>query len=468
MGLGAFSKPTGGNSLDTAQAIFDQGKRYLDENKVEKALSCFAQLLNRDFSNPTLLYMVSDCMIRLGWNGPAINLLGVCLQAHPQFQEAWNNLGVSFRHENYHDLARAAWEKAIAVKPTPEAIGNLATLSADMGDPDDAINWCRQALELNPEHWQSYWNMSLAVLTKREWAEGWDLYEYRKRLSHYDSRATIDAPDWDGSPVEHLYLHGEQGVGDEVMFTSMLPDILRRAKRVTVEAHKKYAGLLQQSFPQVAVISKESEAAGSHFDAKCRMGSAARFFRRSREDFPGVPYLHPDPARVAHYRGELAKLGPGPYLAIAWVGGTKKTRVEDRSIPLSSFRPILNKYTCVSAQYAVVADEALHAEREAAGLVEIDPECAGGDMHAQAALFAACDAVVTVCQTAVHVAGAVGTPAFVMVPNRPSWRYGIAGADLPWYDSVRLFRQGPSDTWLQVLHRVQTALNGQLRQREAA
>lgn len=453
--------------MDTAQAIFEEGQAHLKKGDTDSALSCFAQLLNRDFSNPLLLYNVADAMIRKGWNGAAINLLGVCLQTKPDFQEAWNNLGVSFRHENYHDFARAAWEKAIAVKPTSEAIGNLATLSADMGDPDDAINWCRQALELNPEHWQSYWNMSLAVLTKREWAEGWDLYEYRKRLDGYDGRASIEAPDWDGSLVDHLYLHGEQGVGDEVMFTSMLPDILTRAKRVTVEAHRKYAGLLRQSFPEVAVISTEGEAAGS-YDAKCAMASAARFFRRARCDFPGVAYLKPDPALVDYYRDELAKRGPGPYVAITWIGGTKRTRVEDRSFPLSFFTPILRKYTCVSAQYNIGADEAMQDELREAQLSEIDAASAGKDMHAQAALFKACDAVVTVCQTAVHVAGAVGTPAYVMVPYRPSWRYGIEGVDLPWYSSVRLFRQAKSDTWMQVIHRVESALRRRLRAQEAA
>ena len=453
--------------MDSAQAIFEQAQDKLRDGKIDEALTQFSGLLNRDFSNPTLLYLISDAFVRKGWNGIAINLLGVCLQQHPQFQEAWNNLGVAFRHENYHDMARAAWEKAIAVKATPEAVGNLATLSADMGDPHDAIKWCDQAIELNPEHWQSYWNKSLALVTLRDWAEGWPLYEYRKRLEHYDGRATIDAPEWDGSPTDHLYLHGEQGVGDEIMFGSIIPEVLPRVKHLTIEAHKKLAGLFQRTFPTARVVTTEEEGAGA-YSAKLGMGSLAALFRDHPGRFTGRPYLKPDPALVDYYRSELAKLGPGPHVAIAWVGGTKKTRVEDRSIQLAQFTPILNKYTCVSAQYSFHVMEEISKEREDAGLPEIDADCAGQDMHAQAALFAACDAVVTVCQTAVHVAGGVGTPCFVLVPNRPSWRYGIEGDDLPWYNSVRLFRQGKADTWLQVLHRVQTVMNRFLKAREAA
>ena len=89
-------------------------------------------------------------------------------------------------------------------------------------------------------------------------------------------------------------------------------------------------------------------------------------------------------------------------------------------------------------------------------------------MHAQAALFAACDAVVTVCQTAVHVAGAVGVPAFVLVPHKPSWRYGIGSDEMPWYNSVRMFRQGNAEPWLPVLSRAEHALGEHFERREAA
>jgi hypothetical protein len=310
--------------------------------------------------------------------------------------------------------------------------------------------------------------MALAKLTKRDWEHGWDLYENRRKLQNYDGRPTIKCPQWDGGRVKHLYLHGEQGVGDELMFSSIIPEVIPRVDKVTIEAHKKYAGLLRASFPGIAVVTEEKEAAGTRFDAKCGMGTLGSLFRRHREQFPGTPYLTPDAKLVAHYRQELAKLGPGPYVAITWVGGTKKTRDEDRSIPLPLYRNILNKYTCVSAQYTIHAKEEIEAERMDAGLPKIDNASSGDDMHRQAALFKACDAVVTVCQTAVHVAGAVGAPAFVLVPKTPSWRYGIEGDDLPWYNSVRLFRQGEADTWLQVLSRIEQAVDEYLLRREAA
>ncbi|MCO5760736.1 MAG: hypothetical protein NHG36_04370, partial [Chromatiaceae bacterium] len=298
--------------MDTAQALFDQGQRLLAEGKVDDALIAFNSLLNRQFNSPQLLYMVSDCLLKKGWNGAAINLLGVALQQEPGFAEAWNNLGVAFRHENFHEYARAAWDKALALGETVEVLSNMATLSADMGDPDDATKWCDRAISKDPTHWQSYWNKALAELTQRHWGVGWDLYENRRKLRHFVERESIKAPQWGGERTGHLYLHGEQGVGDEVMFTSILPEVIARCDRVTVEAHKKYAGLLRQSFPGIAVVTEEAEAAGIHFAAKCGMGTLGALFRRRREQFPGTPYLTPDPVLVEHYRNELHKLGVGP------------------------------------------------------------------------------------------------------------------------------------------------------------
>jgi len=454
--------------LNAAQLLFDRASKANEEGRPDEALEIYNGLLNQDFNNPTLLYAVSDMLIRKSWNGAAVNLLGVLLQQHPGFHLGWNNLGVAFRNENYYDFARAAWEKAIAIEETVENLSNMATLSADMGEPDEAISWCDRAIAKDPEHLQSYWNKSLALLSQAQWAEGWQLYEYRKRLPAYDGREKITAPQWDGQPVGHLYVHGEQGVGDEVMFASCLPDLLRQQPRVTVEAHRKFAGLLRQSFPTIAVVEREDEAAGSQFDAKVNIGSLARLYRKAPEDFPGTPYLTPDPERVAYYRQKLAKLGPGPYVAIGWMGGSKKTRVQDRSIPLAWFRNLMNRYTCVSAQYTHAATEAIEWERNEAGLPLVDLESSGADMHAQAALISACDGVVTVCQTLVHVAGACGVPCYVAAPSMPSWRYGVTGERMPWYGSVRLVRQGPTDRWLQVLSRIEQMLERDLPARRAA
>lgn len=433
--------------LDRALALHKQGN--FDEAEV-----LYNRVLNRKPLEESILFLLSDLYMRQEKNGLAINLLMNLLQNNQNHGAAWCNLGVAFRKENNYAFAKNAWTRAIAVAgETPEVCNNLATLYADRAEPAKAIEWCEKALALEPGNFTSLWQKALATLTLGDWKAGWALYENRQLLDSWDARSSIDVPIWKGEPVDHLYIHGEQGVGDEIMFASML-QLVTNARRITVEVHEKVAPLVKLTWPAFNVVT--TETAGD-YDAKVAIGSLHHILGVHQVD---AAYLTPDPARVAHYRAELAKLGPGPYVALTWMGGMKATRVEDRSMNLELLRPVMDAFTCVSAQYDSTNPIVEH-DRASAGLAKIDDTSIGGDLVDQAALFAAVDAVVTVQQTAVHVAGAVGARCYALIGSSPHWRYGVSGDSLPWYPSVQLFRQ--KDTWERVVARALTTLKNDLK-----
>lgn len=432
--------------------VLDKALTLHKRGEFDEAAMLYNRVLNRKPFEESVLFLLADLYLRQEMNGLAINLLMNLIQNNPNHAAAWCNLGVAFRKENNYAFAKNAWMKAISVAgETTEVCNNLATLYADRAEPEKALQWCEKALTIDPNSVTSKWQKALALLTMGRWDEGWTLYESRQQLESWDSRKSIDVPMWDGSLVDHLYVHGEQGVGDEVMFSSMLNAVTDYAKRVTVEVNPKVAALVKQTWPAFTVVTEETPG---DYDAKVAMGSLHHICGGiSRAS------LKPDPADVAFYRAEMEKLGPGPYVAVTWMGGMKQTRVEDRSMPLETLRPILNKYTCVSAQYSST-NPMIEQDRLDAGLAKIDDASTGEDLAKQAALFAACDAVVTVQQTAVHVAGAVGAKTYAMIGAHPHWRYGVSGETLPWYESVRLFRE--KDGWDEVVANVMTSLERDL------
>lgn len=421
--------------MDLLQQIVNQGIALHKNGRFQEAANLYNRVLNRDPFNEQLLFLLSDAYLRMEFNGLGVNLLSGVVGRNPQNSNAWCNLGVGFRKENDYQSALGCWHKALEVAgDSAEVCNNIAGVYADRAEPKEALRWLERGLRLRPDDVEGNWLKALALLSMRNWEAGWKQYDWRRKLPNWDSRPKVIAPEWDGSYVERLYIHGEQGVGDEVMFACALPFV--KAKHVTVEVHRKVAPLIQKSFPDFDVVT---EAIPCEYDAKISMGSLIGMFGMNPE-----PYLNPDPWRVEFYREELKKLGPGPYLAITWFGGTKQTRVEDRSIGLDALKPILDAYTCVSAQYS---DEnpLVEEQRKQAGLVKINEESAGMDLHEQAALMKAVDAVVTVQQTAVHVAGAVGAKTYALIGKRPHWRYGVEGDSLPFYKSVKLYRQ--TDFW---------------------
>lgn len=419
------------------------------QERYPEAESEYHKILNQEPDDVGLLYLLSDLYLRRDWDGLAGVLLEKALMLKPDYSEGWCNYGLTHRKQNRNEIAKAAWERALAIAgDTEEVCNNMAGLYADMASPEEALAWSDRALKCNPESVPAHWHKALAVLTLGRFEEGWELYKYRQKKGGWHARDSIVAPEWDGKPVERLYIHGEQGVGDEIMFASAIPHVLGLAKEVTLEVNPKVAGIAKQTWPQFRVIKDEADVKGERFDAKIPVGNLIGMFGMYPQ-----PFLKPHPEKVAFYRRELEKLGPGPYVALTWIGGTKVTRIGSRSIGLDVLSPFLSRFTCVSAQYSQTPGlaEKIAAELAKHGLKKINEESAGEDLHDQAALFKAVDAVVTVQQTAVHVAGGVGAKTFALIDKNPHWRYGVNVDSMPFYSSVRLVRK--QTTWDDVVER---------------
>lgn len=446
--------------------------------KLNEAESLYNSVLNIEMENPQVLYLLGNVYSQKGFNGVAMNLFVNALQAKPDFQEVWIDLGVALKKENKDDLAFAAWERAESLGPHHEVYANQATLYADSGEPEKALALCEKAIELlkDKQHEEKYknafasahWNKALALLSMQQWEEGWKEHHWRKQLENvWNPRKEIDAPEWDGKPVDNLYLHGEQGKGDEIMYLSMLKDCLPLAKHIVVELNDSVAPLLRQmEFPNVTVVTEQKQAndLGIKFDAKYALGDLGFLFRNKTEDFDGKPYLKADPERVQYYRDELNKLGPGPYVGVAWIGGTKTTKIHKRTVSLGRWKNLLKGITAVSLQYGDFGEP----EAIKHGIHSFGEASNGKDLAEQAALIEACDYVITVAQTVVHIAGALGKKCYVMVCETPSWRYGAesVGNKMPWYESIELIRQAKDEDWDKVLDRVSDIVKS--KKKEAA
>src|SRR4029079_18708855 len=129
-----------------------------------------------------------------------------------------------------------------------------------------------------------------------------------------------------------LCLTGEQGLGDEIMFASCVPDVLGKASRVVMECNPRLMPLFERSFGVKCYPDEGS--VDEPVAAQFAIGSLPMLYRTRSEAFPGKPYLRADPERVEHYRRRLAVLGPRPWVGLSWMGGSKATRTHERSVPL--------------------------------------------------------------------------------------------------------------------------------------
>lgn len=430
-----------------AQAVLQKGIDLHRVGNLTEAAHCYNQILNREPFNPGVLYLLGDIAVRQGANGVAVNLLSNSINVKPSV-EAYTALGVAYRHENYYAEAEEAWRKGLKIQETAELYNNIASIYSDHGEPEKALRLVEMSLALEPSNENARWNKSLALLTSQRWSEAWVHHDCRfsPTVQTVSTRRNHGCPVWEGQRVGRLAVHGEQGLGDEIMFMSMLADALQHCDKAVIEVEPRLMDLVQRSFPQVEVYGNEKamRAHEAPFDAVVALGSLGGFFRQQTSDFPGTPYLVPDPERVEYWRRQFAMQGPRPFVGVAWQGGTKETRILQRTVPADKLQ-FCKGGTAISLQYGD------HAELEAVknGYLYY-PESKGKDIDDLAAMVAACDVVVTVAQTLVHMAGALGVRTHVLTPLYSSWRYGMNDS-MPWYGSVQLHRQKRADDWTKPL-----------------
>jgi tetratricopeptide (TPR) repeat protein len=365
------------------------------------------------------------------------------------------------------------FDAALQLRPgDAEALDMRGATLQQLGRVDEALADYERALAIVPGYPPALFHRGMARLLLGDFDRGWEGYELRK-LSQEDRRTATTHPTWDGSPIpgRTLLVRREQGLGDEIMFASMYGEVASRVGTCLIECDPRLRSLFERSIPQATFFPAmggplPKSLAERRVDFEIDAGSLANLFRRGAAAFPPHGgYLKADPARVQHWRERLAKTGEAPTVGISWTGGVRKTGRGMRSLSLESWLPLLrlDGVRFVSLQYTREAEEQVTSLHREHGVKVEHWQAAIDDYDETAALVCALDIVVSVCTSVVHLAGALGRPAWVLAPYSPEWRYGFRGSSMAWYPSVRIFRQTRFGDWSDVLPGVQAALQERLR-----
>lgn len=371
-----------------------------------------------------------------------------------------------------YDEALACFDRALARSPKSVMIINRKALIVDhLGHREQGLALLQQAASLAPDDAHAKYNIGLHHLKYGEYAPGWDGYQSRRSFDTFIGKhRRFPLPEWDGTPLagRTLLVQPEQGLGDEIMFGSCIPEVAARAGHVIVECDPKLEAIFRRSFPRCTVVSRLRTVANDWVqrmeprpDVQVAAGSLACRLRRSAGEFPQHQgFLKADPSSVTRWRAQLEALGPGRKVGLSWQGGVGFTGRKRRSLTLEQLLPILRLpgFQFVNLQYTDAGDE-LRALESRHGVKVHHWQEAIDDYDQTAALVAALDSVLTVCTAIVHLSGALARPALVMVPFGPDWRYGASGERMIWYPSVRLVRQQRVGDWSAVVKEVSSSIS---------
>jgi tetratricopeptide (TPR) repeat protein len=387
------------------------------------------------------------------------------LRLKPGFPEGYYNLGSALQAQDKLDEALVCFERAVTLKPDfVEAHHNLGNVFYALGRLDEAQEQYRKVLDHQPDHIEARFSESLARLCNGDFASGWRNYEWRwKSKAHASIPRAFPQPLWKGEKLAsgNLLIWGEQGVGDEIMFAGLIPDVIRSGNRCILDCDARLKPLFARSFPPVEVVSscKPDHDPKRDFAAHLPSGSLPGLFRTSEASFAATtsPYLVADPAERERFRKAYAADGRR-LVGIAWYTNNRETG-PSRSIDLSSFAPLFARPDIhwISLQYGD-RDKLENQAAEASAPIYIDRSVDQlSNVDVFAAQIAALDMVVTIDNSTAHLAGALGIPTYLLLPFSPDWRWMMKRESTPWYPTLRLFRQPKRGDWQSVIQTVQKA-----------
>ncbi|MEJ2646757.1 MAG: tetratricopeptide repeat protein, partial [Gammaproteobacteria bacterium] len=399
------------------------------------------------------------------------------LQIAPESAGTWNNLGLVLQQAERRDEAEDAYRRALSLDANqPEAHRNLANRLRETGRYAEAGKLLDHAVELDPRAAEPHWDRALLWLLQGDFEHGWPEYEWRWQGEGVPRR-DFGLPPWQGANLADLgiLVYAEQGVGDEIMFASCLPDLMERARHVVLDCDPRLAPLFRRSFPAATVHGGPQDAAPDWLrdapavDVQIAVGSLPLYLRRRREDFPcRGSYLAAAQQAVRKWRQRYEDLGAGLKIGISWRGGRGSQKTQ-RSTRLEQWRDLLSLAGThwINVQYGDCHEELAHAQTQLG--VEIhhwedaDPL---RDLDDFAAQIAALDLVISIDNSTVHLAGALGVEVWTLQPHAPDWRWLAAGSDCHWYPSLRHFRQPRAGDWGAVFQQAVAVLRERLQAAE--
>jgi hypothetical protein len=447
--------------IDPKQQRLEQLKKaraFMEAGEPDDAWDIIDQILMDDPDDPRALIAAADIHEKS-------NRLTTCYQfaeraatRAPNIADCWIMFGRALDRIYRLEDAELSYKRALELAKTEghriTSLMNLGGLYVTMGRWEEAEETSRQALALSPGHWKIRGNLGLACLAQHKWSEGWEHFEAIIGTSSRRRFQYGQEPEWDGSPNQTVIVHGEQGLGDEILFASMMPQIIRDSKKVIIDCDARLAGLFKRSFPEAKVYGTRWATSDSgqkwapedcSFDASISSGGLGKFYRQKHEDFPGTPFLRADPERVTMWKALFERKRPA--IGIAWTGGVQWTGAKFRKWELEQLMPLYKAVEAhwVSLQYKDASKEiASFNTHKRTQITQYPFGTLTKDYDDTVAMVEALDLVICVPTAILHVAGGLGKECWVFVPKQSPW---VLAKDMPWYKSVKVFRQREDGSW---------------------
>jgi tetratricopeptide (TPR) repeat protein len=384
-----------------------------------------------------------------------------CLAAvnqHPKSSLSFNNLGVAFVDLGMFEEAKHAFKTSLLLDPASFESGfNLAKIASREGDRDLALHYIEQAKNnINKKNTRQIdlFDLQLGIeyLTCGRLEDGWKLYEKGFSSGIPASlarrpRREFAVPQWQGQallPDERLMVWREQGIGDELRFGTLLPELQKVSGNVLIECDPRLVDIFQRSLPTFHVRTSPADSEclispqACDYDYHLPMGSLAGLYMQSPEIFTRLGgYLQPSVFQSAKYAQRLSEFDGVKKIGICWRSHQLSATRNKKYTVLEDWDDILSTPNAVfvNLQYGDCEQELVEAERRhGLKILRWSDTDLKNDLEAVMGVMQNLDLVISPSTAVVPLAGAVGRKTIFV--GHPTWVMLGEKERYPWFSSV--------------------------------
>jgi Flp pilus assembly protein TadD len=440
------------------EAAYNLGLMFQEMGRVEEAIACYRQAVG---SRPDFAMAWGNLGVACRDAGriqEALDCFHQALRLRPGAPDVLNNLGNALRDQLDQGQAIACFQEALRQSPADAEIHlNLGNAWRENGDPAEAAKSLGRAIQLRPDFAEAHWDLAFALLLQGDFLRGFEEYEWRWRKPRFAPRH-FAFPAWRGEDPRGrtLLVYAEQGAGDAIQFVRLVTALAAHGARVALECPSSLVALFESVEGACRVIARGESLAG--FDWHVPLLSLPHLLRVTLDTVPAkTPYLRPPGGREARLPAPPGSQTGQRKVGLVWRGHPEHKNDRHRSIPAELLEPLLGVpgVAFYSLQVGVSPGEPLLGP-PLDKLIDLSPMI--HDFGDTAVLMNHLDLVISVDTSTVHLAGALGQPAWLLLPCAPDWRWLLGRNDSPWYPTLRLFRQPRPGDWPSVVRDVRAAL----------
>jgi tetratricopeptide (TPR) repeat protein len=443
------------------EAHLHLGNLRLGQKQYVEAISYYVKCIDIDPKNYDAISNIGVALNALKDYPKALDCLNEAVELSTKNALLLNNRGVILRKLRRFDDSILDHIAAIELNPKfADAYLNLGSSLMAIGRNQEAGMSLNQALLIDPDCSGASFNLGLLALRDENLKAGWPGYEYRWKIDDFPSKPlATNLPRW--MPSDHdkrLLIWGEQGIGDEIMFSRQLPLAQKRSKEITVFTNPKLIPLFSRSFEGINFIPSNSALIEEKYDCQIALGSLGQCLDTDIESLKLLPVktLTADLALASTIRERYKQ--PGKLLCgISWKSANIDLGME-RSIDLFSLANALisPQLSLLNLQYGDVNKEIEDLKHKSSIEVAYEKDLdIFNNVDFLASMIEACDLVISIDNSTIHLSGALGKETWVLLPKIADWRWGGDTNKSYWYQSLHLFRQTTQNDWSDILQAVQ-------------